>query len=350
MDMTAGETDFEKDGIPRAFDCNLDTPTYLFVRGDERQPRTSKPLAPGLPAILQRDKLDIHPVTLPPTACAPGLRPVVLRNHLVQAERQLAAALDALERARKTFAAVEDKTKREDARRAVVIAEKALAVAVLEPDALNARAAADQARYSRPPATNAKELARKAAHAERQIGVARAEEAVARAEREAATTSPKAEHTKKLAASQAALAAARKLFENSGETYTSLRGSLKTLESNLETEASRNKPFPTTSTGRRSALARWLTDAKNPLTARVAVNHIWARHFGKPLVSTVFDFGRKGAAPSHPELLDFLAVELRKSGWSMKRLHRLIVTSDAYQRSSASVGAEANRKADSENR
>src|SRR5262249_49489606 len=129
-----------------------------------------------------------------------------------------------------------------------------------------------------------------------------------------------------------------------------LRGALKTVESNLETEASRSKPFPATSSGRRSALARWLTDPQNPLTARVAVNHIWARHFGKPLVSSVFDFGRKGAAPTHPDLLDFLAVELRESGWSMKHLHRLMVTSSTYRLVSSSAGAEENRKIDPENR
>ena len=84
------------------------------------------------------------------------------------------------------------------------------------------------------------------------------------------------------------------------------------------------------STGRRLALARWLVDRQNPLTARVAVNHVWARHFGRPLVETVFDLGRKGSAPSHPELLDWLAVELMENGWSMKHLHRVLVTSDLY--------------------
>src|SRR5581483_8548308 len=117
---------------------------------------------------------------------------------------------------------------------------------------------------------------------------------------------------------QDGLAKAQKALEAADSTYTPLRGSLKTLESNLETEASRGKPYPTTSTGRRSALARWLTDPRNPLTARVAVNHIWARHFGRPLVSTIFDFGRKGAAPTHSALLDWLAVELMENRWSMK--------------------------------
>ncbi len=95
--------------------------------------------------------------------------------------------------------------------------------------------------------------------------------------------------------------------------------------------------YPKTSTGRRKALADWIASRDNPLTARVAVNHIWSHHFHTPLVSTVTDFGRNGAKPTHPELLDWLAVELMESGWSMKHLHRLIVTSAAYRRAS-SVG------------
>ncbi|MFO0820601.1 MAG: PSD1 and planctomycete cytochrome C domain-containing protein [Pirellulales bacterium] len=107
--------------------------------------------------------------------------------------------------------------------------------------------------------------------------------------------------------------------------------------------------YPATSTGRRRALADWITSAENPLAARVAVNHLWLRHFHSPLVASVFDFGRNGARPSHPELLDWLAVELRESGWSMKRLHRLMVTSAAYRRVS-SVGDMANAARDPENK
>jgi hypothetical protein len=195
-------------------------------------------------------------------------------------------------------------------------------------------------------------LAREAARAERRQAVAAAEEAVARAELEAARApdASKAGPRVKLSAAQDALAKAEKALEAPGERYTPLRGAVKTPESNVEAEASRNRPFPSTSTGRRSALARWLTDASNPLTARVAVNHVWARHFGRPLVATVFDFGRKGSPPSHPELLDWLAVELRESGWSMKRLHRLVVTSSAYRMTSSAAGAGESRARDPENR
>jgi mono/diheme cytochrome c family protein len=89
------------------------------------------------------------------------------------------------------------------------------------------------------------------------------------------------------------------------------------------------------SSGRRLALARWLVHDDNPLTARVAVNHIWLRHFGRGLVETPDEFGVRGKLPTHPELLDWLAVEFRHQGWSTKWLHRLIVTSTAYRMSSA---------------
>ena len=96
--------------------------------------------------------------------------------------------------------------------------------------------------------------------------------------------------------------------------------------------------YPAASTGRRLALARWLTSRENPLTARVAVNHLWLRHFAAPLVPTVFDFGLNGRAPSHPALLDWLAVELMERGWSLKAVHRLLVTSRAYRMESSSGG------------
>jgi len=80
--------------------------------------------------------------------------------------------------------------------------------------------------------------------------------------------------------------------------------------------------------------AKWIMSRDNPLTARVIANRIWQVYFGKGLVETDSDFGTQGLAPSHPELLDWLAVEFIESGWSLKHLHRLIITSDTYQRSS----------------
>jgi mono/diheme cytochrome c family protein len=87
-------------------------------------------------------------------------------------------------------------------------------------------------------------------------------------------------------------------------------------------------------TGRRLALARWLTAPDHPLTARVLVNRVWKHHFGAGLVTTLGNFGKTGAAPSHPKLLDWLAVEFVRQGWSLKALHRLMVTSAVYRQSS----------------
>ena len=84
---------------------------------------------------------------------------------------------------------------------------------------------------------------------------------------------------------------------------------------------------------RRMALARWITDPQNPLTARVMVNRIWQWHFGVGLVDTPNDFGVSGSAPTHPELLDWLAHEFIRSGWSVKHMHRLIVLSATYRQS-----------------
>jgi hypothetical protein len=84
----------------------------------------------------------------------------------------------------------------------------------------------------------------------------------------------------------------------------------------------------------RLELARWLTDSKNPLTARVIVNRIWQAHFGEGLVRTSDNFGVRGEEPSHPELLDWLAREFIRSGWNVKQLHRLILTSATWQQSS----------------
>ena len=95
-------------------------------------------------------------------------------------------------------------------------------------------------------------------------------------------------------------------------------------------------PWPgAASTGRRLALARWLTQPDHPLTSRVAVNRIWKHHFGRGIVQTLGNFGKAGTPPTHPELLDWLAVEFVEHGWSFKSMHRLMMTSATYRQSSA---------------
>lgn len=98
------------------------------------------------------------------------------------------------------------------------------------------------------------------------------------------------------------------------------------------------------STGRRLTLANWITSTNNPLTARVFVNRAWQQHFGQGLVDTPNDFGLAGGRPSHPELLDWLAADFMRNGWSVKRLHRLMVTSAIYQQRSSSTEAPARKK------
>jgi hypothetical protein len=97
--------------------------------------------------------------------------------------------------------------------------------------------------------------------------------------------------------------------------------------------------------GRRRALAEWLASPQNPLTARVIVNRIWHHHFGRGIVATLDNFGKMGERPTHPELLDYLAVDFMNRGWSIKQMHRRIMTSEAYQMASAYDDA-ANREKD----
>ncbi len=105
-------------------------------------------------------------------------------------------------------------------------------------------------------------------------------------------------------------------------------------------------PPETAERERRVALAEWIASPQNPLTARVMVNRIWQGHFGAGLVETPSDFGHNGARPSHPELLDWLASEFMRSGWSVKHLHRLIVLSATYRQASRIDPAAQARDAD----
>ena len=100
-------------------------------------------------------------------------------------------------------------------------------------------------------------------------------------------------------------------------------------------------PAALQSTGRRTALANWITRPDNPLTSRVLVNRLWQRHFGRGLAANASDFGKLGEPPTHPELLDWLAARFVANGWSVKKMHRLMVTSATYRQ--ASVNAQSER-------
>lgn len=211
---------------------------------------------------------------------------------------------------------------------AVKIAEAGLAVAEAELVCLEAVIAADTA------ALTAKDemLAKTASQREGEAMKARAELDL--------ITQESAGDAAKIKAAKEALAKAEKRIATPEANYTPLYGAKKALETPADNESTYPATYPPTSTGRRLMLAKWITSRENPLTARVAVNHVWMRHFGEPIVETVFDFGRQAKRPEQAELLDWLAAEFMESGWSFRHLHRLMVTSDAYRRSSSNAGAD----------
>lgn len=120
--------------------------------------------------------------------------------------------------------------------------------------------------------------------------------------------------------------------------------------SNNSQEPTAWNTIPQSSEGRRLAFARWVASSNNTLTARVIVNRIWQTHFGTGLVATPNNFGQKGEKPSHPELLDWLATWFMDHGWSIKKLHHLIMTSNAYQQSSHPIDQEMVKTQDPNNR
>ncbi|MEY4612407.1 MAG: hypothetical protein RL179_380 [Planctomycetota bacterium] len=351
-DMVPGEGDFEKNGIPRVFDCNLEAPTWLFVRGDEKNPKKDKSIPPGIPEFLKTASFKIEPVNLPPEAHSPELKPVAMENARLLAKSKIEAAAKALstaEEALKQAKKPEDKPLLE---KKLASARQGLELANLEEKNIEPRWLATKAKIMEPMGAETKTKATLASKAEKQTALAKATLDILNAEVELLSAAKGKEDAakKKLEAATKAQEVAKKNIDTPGEVFTPIKGSLKTLESNLESEASRSKPYPKTSTGRRAALARWIADKSNPLTARVAVNHIWARHFGRPLVDTVFDFGRKGALPSHPELLDWLAADFMQNNWDMKKLHRVMLVSRAYQMGSSTLGLDQNIAADPDNK
>jgi hypothetical protein len=119
------------------------------------------------------------------------------------------------------------------------------------------------------------------------------------------------------------------------ETHIMIRGNFLTLGAKVDPGVpSILPPLPADQPANRLTLARWLVSPENPLTPRVIVNRIWEQNFGRGLVGTVEDFGSQGEQPAHPELLDWLASEFIRQGWSLKALQRLIVTSSTYRQSS----------------
>lgn len=320
-------------GLVRIYDRNHDAPTWFYTGGDERnRDATRGTIAPGLPDIFGELPTPIEPVEFPVEAWYPGCRTDIQETVLEEARAALAGAE---QRLAELTGQEPDEPDRGPAleRWRQRAAEARVAAARAQLQSAEARIAADHKRYLEVDA--AAELIEaamwKAAAAERAAAIRSAEADLCDAEAallevEALPSDNEARSTKVSEAAAARQAAQQRVDEllqslaeeGTGSVYTPL-----------------SPVYPQQSTGRRRALAHWIASRDNPLTARVAVNHIWMRHFHQPLVETVFDFGQSGAEPTHPELLDWLAVELMDSGWRQKHLHRLIVSSLAYQRASA---------------
>ncbi|MCA9008177.1 MAG: DUF1553 domain-containing protein, partial [Planctomycetaceae bacterium] len=411
IDRVPGQPDRTKDGIARTFDDYHDTPTYLFVRGDENLPDKSQILTAGTPEVLG-GTFDAQPVTLPVYARNPNKQAFIINEAVASAESAVAGAMNDQKAAQ---AAVEQAMMElKSAEETLHQVEAGLQSAANPEDTAEARAALSTAtetcvrvRKTAADATSAvdranavvvaAEKARDALQAVLAVekledgGVkesnpdvwAKAARAALSSQRQQALTSAisaelaaqhavesasaavdgliAASHDPQDDAQKAALAKATAAVVDARtrlKTATDQRAAAENACSQPLTtdyqprplefprakvtyrDTPSNAPYAATSTGRRLALARWITDRGNPLTARVAVNQIWTRHFGEPLVRSVFDFGLRTPRPVQHELLDWLAVEFMESGWDMKRLHKLIVTSQTYQMQSSPTGAE----------
>ncbi|MCA9026776.1 MAG: DUF1553 domain-containing protein [Planctomycetaceae bacterium] len=358
LDLVPGELDLEKDGIPRVFDGLPDEPTYRYVRGEAKNPDTSTVIAPGVPEVLAFANLDIEPVPLPDEAWDPARRPWVLEAYIDQATQKLKAAESKRRQAQEQLASTEEAEgeAEQETSGELRLAELNVAVANAELASVQRRAEAMRGSWEGLEAEALRERTTAAVTAERELAVASAKHKLADAElrRSQAADDKKEAIEKEVKTAQEAVGKAEESLAaeiGEDETFTPLVGAQWTPTRFMF--SGKDDPtvkFSPKSTGRRTALAKWLTDSRNPLTARVAANHIWTRHMGEPLVATVFEFGRNGSPPTNQALLDWLAAELMDNDWSMKHLHRLIVTSATYRMSSSSANAEANVAIDPDNR
>jgi hypothetical protein len=348
IDRLPGQSDITKDGVAHAFDGTLDAKTFLFIRGDERNPDKTL-LEPGVPEAMGGRFPTIEPVKLPRNAYLPDRREFVEKEMVVAGAESIKKSKAALETTRMSAARAVAQAMLDDPLRAMSrlagaqTALNAAALAQVDAPLSEARQAALEVilrlehleEAGKKDTEDWTQAATATVTAQRQVALLEARRNVLVAEyaHAAAPANARTETAKNREAAQKALATAETNTQQpAGTAYTP-----------------RPLPqYPTTSTGRRLAFARWIADRENPLTARVAMNHIWLRHFGQAIVPTVFDFGRNGRPPSHPALLDWLAVEFMDQKWSMKAMHRLIVTSSAYRM--ASTTDPANVAVDRDNR
>lgn len=331
--------DLVQDGLARIYDAQPEATTYFYLRGDERTPDKDRPMPPGRLALLGGEGLKPAAVALPVAGFYPHLQPHATAKMLADAQAKLEAAEQALATVGERASAGKYSPVK------MVAADWQVRAAAAERAALEARITAEQAKYVRTDLQpdQIRALALTASKLERQAALANAEAKLMQIESSLeelsnSTNTHESANTEQLR---------QQLQKQQAEARKQRDEARAACDAESDAYAPLGPTYPRTSSGRRLALARWIADERNPLTARVAVNHLWARHFGRGLVPTTDDFGANGRPPTHPALLDWLAAELLESGWSMKHIHRLIVTSNTYRL--ASSASEASLAVDPEN-
>jgi hypothetical protein len=324
-DRVPGQCDTAKDGLVRVYDVGTNTPTYFFVRGDERKPDTNRVILPGVPKSL-KGTFEVTPVILPSIAGHPDKRKFVIRDQREEIERGIKNVRESLEKAA-------DKSE----------AELKLKIEELKLDAFLAVLAVESIEDSQETGSEQwTNSAKNAVSKQNNLAALEAKLKLMQAQVEEKKAEAKAENDewkKKFEAAKKNRADAEKALQDMEK--------LAAAEPGVDFKPRPAEVYPEFSTGRRLALAKWIANRENPLTARVAMNHIWLRHFGQAIVGTPADFGFNGKPPTDPALLDWLAAEFMKRGWSMKEMHRLIVTTSAYRM--ASTPDLANAKIDPDN-
>lgn len=338
-DRISGELDTKKDGLVRAYARSLDPKTYLFDRGDERFPIKDRAIPPAVPAALGGD-FEIEKIKLPREAWQPWRREFV-RNELL--EKQRASIESALEK-RNQLKADATPARIEEAARGIAATRARLVAMELE----FATETAEEEHFRdsdqwRSLATQTLEAQRKANLLTAKWEKLAGENELKASEKYLAQAKENKDATRQKVGAKK-VATAKKKIETADKD---LAAAEKALEEPVSVKYQpRQSNYPNTSNGRRLAFARWITDRSNPLTARVAINHIWLRHFGQALVPTVNEFGSNGREPELPALVDWLAAELVESGWSMKAIHRKIVLSELYTTSGTPDDASLARDPD----
>ncbi|MEO7297915.1 MAG: DUF1553 domain-containing protein [Verrucomicrobiota bacterium] len=338
-DRLPTEPDIKKDGLVRVFDTNRTTTTQFYIRGDERNPDTNIVIAPGVPKFLG-GTFHVELVQLPLLAYRPDRRDFNITNTIASVEKGVAEAKAALEKL---------KTSKETKPEQIVESEKQLNFAEAKKESVMSTIRAEELEEKRDSA-EWKDAAMKACSAQRTFAVLETKEKLETSRKEQSEAQVKVDEAAKKTNTKvtAEIAANKDLLDRAMMVFNTAKTNFGATEKLfLEAEMDLTKPvsasyksrqlenYPATSTGRRSAFAKWVTEKSNPLTARVAMNHIWLRHLGQAIVPSVDEFGGNGRPPSNPELLDWLASEFMAQNWSMKKMHRLMVTSSAYRMSSS---------------